>query len=219
MTLLELRKVIAILSRALRGIRTNWNGKTAILEMKSGGSRHWKQMEWIGFYFELLCEKRLENVAIIPGPHYGRTGFDALKNIPWDFKAHATNTSAHSIIVNDSEAIRRAIRRYGHVGLILALGDVVYNDEKRSFQRWHQKIKGGKSRYEIARIKRGAWSRFRKVSFRLRQIAFIVLSPESLQKTGLFQSAFRNSNGSPRRGKVLIDLEKLKKEIIHKINF
>lgn len=25
------------------------NAKEAILSMKEGGSRHWKQMEWIGF--------------------------------------------------------------------------------------------------------------------------------------------------------------------------
>lgn len=219
MTFVELRKAVMVMSRALKSTQVHWNGRSAILAMKNAGFRHWKQMEWIGFYFEFLCEKNLSKVAEIPGPRYGRTCFDALIDIPWDFKAHAINTSAHNIIVNDSEAIRNAIKKYGRIGLILALGDVVYNDEKRTFQKWHQKIKGGKSQYEAARIKRGAWSRFRKVSFRLRQIAFIILSSKSIQNAGSFQSDFRNSNGRLRRGKILIDLEKLKEEIIHKIHF
>ena len=28
------------------------DGKDAILEMKEGNSKNWKQMEWMGFYFE-----------------------------------------------------------------------------------------------------------------------------------------------------------------------
>ena len=27
------------------------DGKAAILEMKNGGSRNWRQMEWVGFWF------------------------------------------------------------------------------------------------------------------------------------------------------------------------
>lgn len=49
------------------------------------------------------------------------------------------NTSSHQIIVNDSEATASAIKDYGQVGLILAIGKVVYNDANRRFQKW-QKI-------------------------------------------------------------------------------
>jgi len=31
----------------LKRIPNVWDGKTAILEMKKSGYRHWKQMEWI----------------------------------------------------------------------------------------------------------------------------------------------------------------------------
>lgn len=70
----------------------------------------------------------------IPGPKYGNGKFDGFKKICWDFKAHAMNTSSHQIIVNDSEATANAIKDYGEVGLILALGKVLYNDEDRTFQ-------------------------------------------------------------------------------------
>jgi hypothetical protein len=119
------------------------------------------------------------------------------------------NTSSHQIIVNDSEATANGIKDYGAVGLILALGKVLYNDEDRTFQKWHEALKGGLSDYSLERIKRGAWSRLRKVSFDLQQISFIRITDETLVKCGSFQSDFRNADGSPRREKVLLDLEKL----------
>jgi hypothetical protein len=197
-----------------------WDGKTCIEEMRKNGGRNWKQMEWIGFYFQFLCETKLNEIMTIPGPRYGRTGFDGYTDgIPWDFKAHAINTTSHQIIVNDSEATAHAIKEYGSVGLILAMGEVVYNDEARTFQKWHEKLKGGKSKYEKDRIARGAWSRLRKVSYDLKQIAFIQLTDDTLIKCGSFQYGFRNSNGNPRRKKVLIDLEKLNEEVIYFLDF
>jgi len=129
------------------------------------------------------------------------------------------NTSSNQIIVNDSQATAKGIKNYKAVGLILAIGEVLYNDEDRTFQKWHQKLKGGKSVYEKERIKRGAWSRLRKVSFDLKQISFIKITDDTLIKCGSFQSDFRNSNGKPRRAKVLIDLEKNQKELEYYIEF
>lgn len=204
---------------ALKEIPKQWNGKQAILEMREARYPHWKQMEWIGFYFQFLCEKRLSAIMQIPGPKYGYVKFDGFLEIPWDFKAHAINTSSHQIIVNDSMAISMGIRDYGGVGVILALGKVEYNDESRSFQQWHNALKGGTSAYEIERIRRGAWSRLRKTSFDLQQISFIRITDETLIKCGSFQEDFRNSNGKPRRAKVLLDLEKLDEEIVHFVDF
>lgn len=196
-----------------------WDGRKCITEMRNKGGRHWKQMEWMGFYFQFLCETILADVMDIPGPKYGRVEFDGFCKTPWDFKAHAMNTSSHKIIVNDSEATASAISEYGAVGLILAVGKVTYNDEDRTFQAWHEEFKGGKSKYTLDRIKRGSWSRLRKVSFDLQQISLIRLTDGTLIKCGSFQSDFRNSNGSPRRAKVLIDLEKLDEETVYFIEF
>jgi len=207
------------IGKRLKGIPKLWDGRNSILEMKKANFPHWKQMEWIGFYFQFLCEKYLSSIMEIPGTRYGKVEFDAFKNIPWDFKAHAMNTSSHQIIVNDSEATANGIKDYGAVGLILALGKVLYNDEDKTFQKWHSALKGGKSKYEIERIKRGAWSRIRKVSFDLQQISFIIITDDTLVKCGSFQRDFRNAGGQPRKEKVLLDLEKIDEELIYFLEF
>jgi len=215
----EFLKLAKEISEGFKNIPFVWDGRQSILEMKESSFPHWKQMEWIGWYFQFLCEKFLKDVLKIPGPKINNVTFDGFKVIPWDFKAHAINTSSHQIIVNDSEATTVAIKNYGCVGLILALGKVKYNDDERTFQRWHEELKGGKSNYEIERIKRGAWSRLRKVEFNLQQIAFIKIDDDVLRKCGSFQRNFRNANGTPRREKVLLDLEKLDEEIIYFLDF
>ena len=203
------------LADKLKGVPKEWDGKAAILAMKEGGSRHWKQMEWIGFYFEFLCEKYLSSedadsfMVKDERSSYGNTQFDSFFEIPWDYKAHATNTSSHTVVINDREAIENAIQDYGAVGVIMAIGEVEYNDEDRSFQKWHSELKGGISDYEKERKKRGAWSRLRKTKFSLQQILFIQITTALLENTGSFQKNFRNADGSPRREKVLLNLEKL----------
>ncbi|PKP57281.1 MAG: hypothetical protein CVT89_04770 [Candidatus Altiarchaeales archaeon HGW-Altiarchaeales-2] len=207
------------ISEKFNEIPIHWDGRKAILEMKDANFPHWRQTEWMGFYFQFLCEKLLNNYLKIPGPKYGNPEFDGFKEIPWDMKAHATNTSSHQIIVNDSEATTKAIKDFGCVGLILAIGEVKYNDDERTFQRWHGELKGGKSKYELERIKRGAWSRLRKVEFNLRQISFVIIDDSVLAKSGSFQKDFRNANGNPRNEKVLLDLEKLDEENIFFLDF
>lgn len=196
-----------------------WDGRQCIIAMRDEECRNWRQMEWIGFYFQFLCEKLLAEIMQTPGPRYGRVAFDGFCEIPWDFKAHAMNTSSHKVIVNDSEATASAIKEHGEVGLVLALGKVVYNDDARTFQAWHEALKGSKSQYTRERIKRGSWSRLRKVSFDLEQICFIQLTDSTLIRCGSFQTDFRNADGSPRRAKVLIDLEEMDEETIHFVDF
>ena len=207
------------IEQRLKTISPQWNGKDAILEMKEANYPHWRQMEWIGFYFQFLCERHLKGLFQLQTPRYDKVSFDGFYNIPFDFKSHAINTSSYQVIVNDSAAISQAIREYGAVGLILALGEVVYNDTDRTFQHWHEEMKGGLSKYTQERIKRGAWSRLRKQTFTLKQISLIEITDKTLIKSGSFQENFRNSDGSPRRKKVLLNLEKLDEELIMFIEF
>jgi len=216
---MRFRTVAKKIENALADIPRHWDGKQVIQEMKNADFPHWRQMEWIGFYFQFLCAKHLSSFVQIPGPKYGKVEFDGFYQVPWDFKAHAMNTSSHQVIVNDAQAISAGINEHGCFGLILAMGKVEYNDEQRSFQQWHSALKGGISDYEKERIRRGAWSRLRKTFFDLQQISFIQITDETLVKTGSFQSDFRNSNGRPRKSKVLIDLEKLDEEIVHFVEF
>jgi hypothetical protein len=177
-------------------------------------------MEWIGFYFEFLCQKYLKNVMEFHKIKYGNVKFDGFFKVPFDFKAHALNTESHQVIINDTEATIKAIEEYGFVIVIMALGEVEYNDVKRTFQKWHEELKGGKSDYELERIKRGAISRLRKCEFDLKEIMLIKIDKSTLKKCGSFQKDFRNANGSARRSKVLLDLEDLNKnEVIRRIAF
>ena len=208
------------IAEAIKLIQRKWDAKKSVLEMKENNFNQWKQMEWIGFYFEFLCEKYLKNVMKFKKIKYGNVTFDGFLDVPFDFKSHAINTESHKVIINDTEATLKAIEEYGYVIVIMAIGEVVYNDKDRSFQKWHERIKGGKSDYELKRIDRGALSRLRKTEFNLKELMFIKMDKETLKKCGSFQKDFRNSNGSPRRSKVLLDLEKLNNdEIIRKIDF
>jgi len=208
------KNLIDKLSELLAEVPARWDGRKAILEMKNAGYPHWKQMEWIGFYFQFLCDTKLSSIMEIPGPKYGRVEFDGVSEIPWDFKVHpeknANGQESKSIIVNDRLATAQAIEKFGGAGLILAIGEATYNDEDRSFQIWHQELKGGLSKYEKERILRKAPSRLRKKEFKLTEIDLILLDDETVKQLPSFQEGFRNSDGSPRNAKVLLDLDHIK---------
>lgn len=229
----EFKEIATELSPLIEGIPTEWDGKACIIEMKNGGSRHWRQMEWIGFYFEFLCESALTDrysnlfeqhsssiMTVSEGRvSYGNTKFDGFFKIPWDFKAHTTNKNSHHVVINDREAIEAAIHDYGAVGVIVAVGEAEYNDINRSFQIWHSELKGGMSKYEIERIRRRAPSRLRKTKFRLNYILFLKIDNEVLAHAGSFQRGFRNADGSSRREKVMINLETLTEEQYFLVGF
>mgnify|MGYP001568519852 CR=1 FL=1 len=206
-------KLVEQLGKLLADVPAVWDGRKAILEMQRAGYPHWKQMEWIGFYFQFLCDTKLSSLVNIPGPKYGKVEFDGFSEIPWDFKVHPNKNMKgqenKSVIVNDRLATIKTIKQFGGAGLILAIGDAKYNDEDRSFQIWHQELKGGLSNYEKQRILRKAPSRLRKTSFRLNKINLILLDDKMVQLLGSFQEGFRNSDGSPRNAKVLLDLDNI----------
>ena len=189
---------------ATRNIPKIWDGKKSILEMKEGGSRHWRQLEWMGFYFEFLCHRLFADILDIPGRKYGNTEFDAFSEITWDFKSHASNSTTRNVITNDKEAIRKTIDDYGYYGIILAVGEVTY-DEDGTFRRWHEVVKGGISEYTKERERRGKKPKIRKTEFVLSEIRFVCFDLEALRQCGVsFQKDFRNADGSPRREKVAI---------------
>src|SRR5688572_2332960 len=78
--------------KALAGLRgSRWEARAAIVEMKSGGSANWRQMEWIGFYLEFKSSAYLnEHIGGGPGPRFGRTRFDYVRAHVWDLKVHPT---------------------------------------------------------------------------------------------------------------------------------
>ena len=201
---------IETLQVATQSLPKVWDGRNAILEMKEGGSKHWRQMEWQGWYFEFKCQSLFQDILQMPGKSYGKTRFDAFSEISWDLKAHTANTTSHRVITNDAEAIMNTINDHGYYGLILAIGEVEYNDEEGTFKKWHDELKGGISKYEENRINRGAMSRIRKTEFTLSEIHFACFDLESLEQCGSsFQKGFRNADGSPRREKISINIRRI----------
>ena len=187
---------------------TDWDGKTCVLESKEA-SYQWRQMEWIGWYFEMMCRKLLPAGGFsIPGDQVGKICFDAPRSANWDFKAHAIKTHSHLAVLNDVAAMDASVKRHGWHGLIVALLDCEYNDSDRSFQKWHTELKGGVSAYESARAARTAVSRYRKTFALLPEIVFIGIDAEHLCDLAVYRQG-RNSNGNPRAPKYMIDLEDL----------
>lgn len=102
--------------------------------------------------------------------------------------------------------------------LIIALSDVEYNDSDRTFQKWHQKLKGGKSEYEISREKRTSVSRYRKTGAELQEILFLVVTSKNVSALGIHHQG-RNSNGKPRPPKYMLDFDTIKKFLVDMIVF
>lgn len=214
------KKDIELVKPLLSSLPTYWDGKNSILELKESNF-NWKQMEWWGFYFEYLCYQRLRNAFSIPGDRYGKTKtacFDLKGSINWDLKAKAIKSDDHRSILNDTKAMNWSVQKYGAHGLVIALCDVEYNDSKRTFQKWHQRLKGGKSKYEINREQRTAVSRYRKTSAILREILFLTVTPKNISALGVHHQG-RNSNGKPRPPKYMLDYDTINKFLIDKIKF
>lgn len=202
--------------KKLEKLPVSWDGKTSVLELKEA-DYNWKQMEWWAFYFEYKVKNLLKNDVQIPGDKFGNVTFDIKGQINWDLKASAIKTDSHKIILNDKEAMDASVKQDGFHGEIICLCDVEYNDIDRTFQKWHSELKGGLSKYEIERQKRTYVSRYRKTKIELCEILFLVLTKEDLKNLPIMKQG-RNSNGSPRKVKYMLDLENIPK-IEYKIDF
>jgi len=85
------------------------DGKQAILQMREEDSRQWRQMEWIGFWFEhFVKQKVLPSVGSEQGPKFGNTTIDLMLSSPWDLKAHLSESTV--VILNDVEAVGECIQ-------------------------------------------------------------------------------------------------------------
>jgi hypothetical protein len=198
-------------------------GTDAIVQMKDGVSRNWRQMEWIGFWFEFFIDTRIKpTLGNTSGPKYGQTTFDFKLDYVWDLKAHPQHKD--DLLLNDQVAVRSCIQENGGVGFIIVEGEVEYDDDKETFKKWHDKLKGKQSEYVTARIARSAPSRKRKVSFAPTSIIGVWIdSLETLasgQSEGWisgFQENMRNSNGVPRKAKFKFITSKIPENCIVEI--
>ena len=189
-------------------------GREAILKMRDGGSRHWRQTEWIGFYPEFWFQETLaRRLDCGEGPTFGNVTFDLARDFVWDQKSHVSNNSWAPL--NDAEAIQNCITEHNGVGFLVISGEAVY-DEDESFREWHVDLCGGESDYSRRNRDRGAPRRRRKKEFiPNRFLAFRFESTDELQRARSdgwvkgFQEGMRNSDGSPRRAKVMVNLDRI----------
>jgi hypothetical protein len=131
-------------------------------------------------------------------------------SVPWDFKTHSMdNDTKEPLIVNAKDALKIVIETYGGIGLIIASGKMIYDDNDLSFKKWHDELKGEKSKYVKKIEGRKANPRRRKISFDLKKIYFIKYDNNSLQNAGSFQKGFINSNDVPRKEKATLRLSNL----------
>lgn len=211
---------IQLATQRLANLAASWDGKESILKLKEA-NYNWRQMEWWSFYFEYLCFQRLRGQFQIPGDYFGKVktaSFDLKRTINWDIKAKAIKSDDHRSILNDMAAIQQSVEKYGAHGLIVGLCDVEYNDNQRTFQQWHEELKGGKSRYEMERIQRTSISRYRKTRADLREILFLIINKENERFLEIYHQG-RNSNGKPRPPKFMLNYEKIDRYLAKQIVF
>jgi hypothetical protein len=202
----DANKLVAILREKLP---KTIDGRDAITAMRDEGSTQWRQMEWIGFWFEHFVETKIAaGMGITKGPTYGNTTFDTKISQVWDLKVHPD--AKPQLILNDQEAFKACIEQNGGLGFIILEGQAEF-DSSGDFKRWHDILKGGTSAYEAARIMNGKPSRKRKVSFTpKRMVALYFPNLDSVREglrdgwLGEFQENMSNSNGKPRRAKYLL---------------
>lgn len=217
-------KQIAEVSELLAAIRRTVPGsidaKSAILQMKEEGSKHWRQMEWIGFWFEHFVETKLLGLSgFVPGPKYNRVSFDLQRDFIWDLKAHPDQAGPR-VLLNDQIAISKAIESGRGLGYVVIGGDAKY-DETGDFKQWHDELKGKKTAYVEKNEAKGAPSRRRKVTFiPLNIVVYWFSTPEAILR-GLdegwllnFQKGMTNSNGRPRNSKFMLVTDKVPSEFI-----
>ena len=227
---MEYQDDIKIAKERLASLYTYWEGKQSILEMKDV-NYNWKQMEWWGFFFELLCHRKLENFFSIPGDRYGTKHsacFDLRRTINWDLKAKAIQASSNNIILNDTVGIDKSLEKYGFHGIIVALCNVEY-DTDRSFHTWHSILKDGKSKYEqkldkerehdIEQQQKPSLSRDRKTKADLQEISFLIINSKNVSLLDVHCQG-RNSNNKARNKKYMLNYDKnISEFLVDKIIF
>jgi len=193
-------------------------GKEAILWMKENGSNNWRQMEWIGWYYEERTRELLmKSLGGTVGKKFENTSFDYfLAGRHYDFKAHCLynplGSKNNDVIINDCEAFNQAVND-GGLTLVLLMGEALF-DDNGTFKRWHDSLKGKPSKYVIDGNKSGRPSRTRKSSFRLTEIQMIEFEDAHDIENGLelgwlkISPQGKNSNGKPRPPKYSLNLSK-----------
>ena len=127
----------------------------------------------------------------------------------WDIRYHADGR--YNVPMGDIEETNQIISKFQGLGILIF--DIHANsDVQKSFVEWHEELKGGPSSYTIQRESEGRRDQPRKTDYFIKKVFAYYFTSSDMQhgindkwlKTS-FQGGFRNSDGSSRKGKYMLD--------------
>lgn len=177
------------------------DGKESILEMKENGGRDWRQIEWVGFYYEYLIDKldfRSETTYLSPTKKKVKLDY-RFDSILTDLKTHNIN-SKPEIMLNDKKVMEEALEKEGKIQILLLNGYANKEDrETQFFKKWHCDLK--KEKFEQKKN-----DRLRKTDFKLLSIYLLEINEDNKDKLTICRQG-KNSNGKPRYEKFKIKMK------------
>lgn len=172
----------------------------------------WQQMEWLGFHFENLMKKSLDNTVIKDdGPRFGNSTIDSWlfsdgEKLPVDLKFHSMNNRQGrpqvKVPLNDAEAVEACIAEYGVYYLLVAKADCDY-DTDGSFKKWREDIQGGPSKVSLENIALKRSSRVRKTGAHIREFSIYAITADNLPMLGNFKQGKQHSGVARKRKYIL----------------
>lgn len=180
------------------------------------------QKEWAAIFFEEYCRPLLTNflggwygVRIIKGSR-----IDYQRYYNWDLKVHSIKDnkgkSKSQIILNDKDAMERIVELESGIGFIVADVDFTF-DTSGSLLRW-------RDQYEERTKKHSKNARIMKNRGKVIDLKSIFIKDKSVLKKGIEEkwiSIFkqgRQPDGSPRKPKYMINLDKIPPELITRLD-
>ncbi|WP_155855362.1 hypothetical protein [Actinotalea ferrariae] len=193
----------ALLAALAEAIDAAWDGRHCVETMRDAEFRHWRQTEWIGWYFEYVGIPALVN-AFGGGPRrILNTSFDYALRSTWDLKAHSRGGEAAALL-NDRDAIEAGLDEPGGVGFIVLTGDPDYSDA--AFDAWHRELRGAGPAHDRSRTLKSAFRPLRLDAYHLRDRAALEAALEREEFAVMAQG--RQPDGSTRKPKLKIRFNK-----------
>lgn len=172
---------------------------------KKNAPQNWRQMEWLGFYFEEQMKDNDHNSVVNGhGPRFGNVEVDSWigdenNKKPVDIKFHSMNNSkGHAQVevpLNDAAAIDRCIEEHGVYYLLIAKADCQY-DTDESFKKWREELQGGAGRASRENAENGKVSRLRKTGADIREFSLYAITKDNMDKLGNFSQGTQHSGAA-----------------------
>jgi hypothetical protein len=194
----EAGALLAVLADA---IDATWDGRRCVEAMRDAEFRHWRQTEWIGWYFEYVGIAALVN-AFGGGPRRVlNTSFDYALRSTWDLKAHST-AGENAAILNDLDAIEAGLAEPGGLGFIVLTGDPDFSTSAE-FDVWHREQRGAGLAHDRSRALKSGFVPRRLDAYHLPSAA--ALDTARLRGEFSQMAQGRQPDGAPRKPKLKLN--------------